>query len=143
MTITCAASSRAPISRYARQPLVTVPASATLREAAVTMRREGVGAVAVERGSRLGGILTEWDIVSALAADGDPDLEAVVGDMIVSVVTAQPDDTVLDVTLMMLDAEIGHVILVDAAGHGCGMVSLRDLIRPLIMAGDAPALPAD
>jgi len=49
----------------------TIVTDVTVREAADVMRREDVRAVPVVEGDKLVGIVTDWDIVDAFAAEGD------------------------------------------------------------------------
>src|SRR5437867_2926999 len=47
--------------------------------------------------------------------------------MTASVVTSPPDAAVREVAQLMRDRNVGSVVLVDAAGHPCGLVTDRDL----------------
>ena len=57
--------------------------------------------------------------------------------------SARPDDTVLDVALQMLDAGTRHLPVVDDLGRAQGMVSLRDLLRPLVLQAMTPPATTD
>jgi CBS domain-containing protein len=48
------------------------------------------------------------------------------------VISARPDDPQLDAAFIMLDDVIRHVPLVDEDGTVTGMVSMRDLLPPLL-----------
>jgi CBS domain-containing protein len=56
-----------------RSPVVIIERSATLRSAAIALRDGGVGTLAVMDGSSVGGVVSERDIVRALADGADPD----------------------------------------------------------------------
>jgi CBS domain-containing protein len=50
------------------------------------------------------------------------------------IVSLRPDDTVYDAGVDMLDLGIRHVPVLDEHGTVLGMVSIRDLLRPLLTA---------
>jgi len=116
-----------------REPVV-VPPQTSLRVAAQVMAEHSIGAVVVgiERGAV--GILSERDVVTALAAGADPDGATVAGAMSHDVVSVRPHDTLYDAAVDMLDLGIRHVPVLDDRGRALGMVSVRDLLRPLLTA---------
>jgi CBS domain-containing protein len=115
-------------------PVVTRP-DATLRETAHQLWEEGVGAAAVvEDEDRVVGIISERDIVARLAHGADPDATAVEQTMTRTVISARPDDRLLDVVLLMTDTGVRHVPVIDEDGEMSGMVSIRDMVRPLLVA---------
>jgi CBS domain-containing protein len=132
-------NTREPVAGLSHGPLVSIAPSATLREAAHQLYADTIGALVVIDAGGIAGVLTERDLVDALALGADPDVATVSTHLSAPVVTARPDDPVLDVALQMLDGGIRHVPLVDALGHPQGMVSLRDLIRPLVLQAMTPA----
>ncbi len=105
---------------------VTIAANANLREAAEALTEETIGVILVS-GAHLGALVSERDIVRALADGADPDSEQVGNVMALDVVTAHPDDSITDVTARMLDSEIRHVPVVED-DHVIGVVSTRDLL---------------
>ena len=116
-----------------REPVV-LPPQTSLRVAAQVMAEHSIGAVVVgiERGAV--GILSERDVVTALAAGADPDGATVAGAMSHDVVSVRPHDTLYDAAVDMLDLGIRHVPVLDDRGRALGMVSVRDLLRPLLTA---------
>jgi CBS domain-containing protein len=119
-----------------RPPVVVHPES-TLRAVAETLNEESIGAVVVrgERppgapGSRPEGVVSERDIVRALAEGLDPDTTRAEDVMTVDLASASPSDPVLTVVTRMLDNEIRHLPLVQD-GVVTGMVSERDVCRAL------------
>ena len=126
-------NTREPAITVGHQPLVTIPADATLRDAAGLLHAESIGALAVVDGRDLVGVIAERDIVDAVARRADLDIARVAHHLSSPVVSARPSDTVLDVSLQMLDAGTRHLPLVDDLDRPQGMVSLRDLLRPLVL----------
>jgi CBS domain-containing protein len=117
-----------------RPPVVTRP-GATLRAVARRLWEEGVGAAAVvDEEDRVIGIISERDIVARVAHGGDPDTTTAEQTMTRTVVSARPDDRLLDVVFLMTDAGVRHVPVIDEHGEMSGMVSIRDMVRPLLVA---------
>ncbi|HET8621157.1 MAG TPA: CBS domain-containing protein [Acidimicrobiales bacterium] len=108
---------------------VTVDESATLRNVAVLMRDKDLGDVVVTRGGRVGGIVTDRDIVvRAVAAGEDPD-GVLAGDICSSdLTTVPPEATVQEAARMMGDAAIRRLVVMDG-DEAVGIVSLGDIAR--------------
>jgi CBS domain-containing protein len=106
--------------------LVTVPADATVAEAAQVMSIHHVGAALIVDGDRLRGIFTERDIVRALAAEHDAAGHAVAGWMTADPITLGPDAKITEARDRMLEEGFRHIPVVEA-DRLIGIVSLRDL----------------
>jgi CBS domain-containing protein len=86
----------------------------------------------VERGRPIA-VLCERDVVAALARGIDPDTTRVREVMSRRLVSARPDDPVYEVAMQMIDEQIRHLPLLDDEGRLSGVVSSRDLLRPLLL----------
>lgn len=89
-----------------------------------------IGAVLVMRDDgRPAGILSERDIVRAVAADGAAALERPAGDLMTrDLVTGSPSDTVSQIMGVMTQRRIRHLpILQD--GELVGLVSIGDIVK--------------
>jgi len=107
--------------------LLTLEAEATLGAAAKRMAERGVGAVVVLAGERLAGILTERDILKAVATGFEPD--ARVSDwMTRHPETIESDDTTDHAAALMIHGGFRHLPVVDG-GEIKGILSIRDLMR--------------
>jgi CBS domain-containing protein len=105
--------------------LVQVGPEITLEEAARVMASRRVGSVLVYEGERLVGILTERDILRAVA---DAALGATVGTrMTAHPETIAPDETVERAAVLMLHGGFRHLPVVDGPTV-IGIVSMRDLV---------------
>lgn len=113
---------------------VTVPPEATLREAAVVMAREEIGAVVVVVEGRVGGVLSERDVVQAVANGDEVDDDRAEDVMAMEVVTASVDDTVAEAAQKMLEGSIRHLPVVDG-DKVAGVVSIRDVLAAYCGAG--------
>ena len=108
---------------------VTVDESATLRNVAVLMRDKDLGDVVVTRGGRVGGIVTDRDIVVRAVAGGEDPAALQAGDICSSdLTTVPPDATVEEAARMMGDAAIRRLVVMEG-GEAVGIVSLGDIAR--------------
>lgn len=115
-----------------RAPVFVAP-GVPLRGAAATMRAEGVGSLLVGDPGEVLGIITDRDLVAALAAGADPHVVPARAAMHEVVVSARPGDRLFEVAFQMLDGEIRHIPVADEWGRVRSMVSMRDLMRPLLL----------
>lgn len=101
----------------------------TLRQAAKLMAHRRVGAAVVNDSEMAGpGILTERDILLALAADKDPDAEQACDHLTSELVHASPDWTLVQAAAAMLRGGFRHLVVTDAGGV-TGVLSVRDVVR--------------
>ena len=116
--------------RDAMTPTVlTIGPAHTLRQAAKQMRARHVGAAVVLDPEADGpGILTERDVLDAVAADQDPDRELAADHLTPDAVVATPDWPLTDAAAAMLAGGFRHLVVCDA-GEVVGVLSVRDLLR--------------
>ncbi len=110
--------------------LLTVEASLPLAEAAKQMNERSVGAVLVLEHDRVVGILTERDVLRAVALGTSSDAD-VGAWMTRGPETIEPTDSVAHAASMMIHGGFRHLPVVDA-GKPVGIVSIRDLMRVVI-----------
>jgi CBS domain-containing protein len=113
-------------------PLFVAP-NDTLRHVARTMWERSVGALLVGRPRDLLGIISERDLATALARGADPDTATAASAMSADIVSLRPGDTLYDAGIDMLDVGIRHVPVIDEHGEVQAIVSVRDLLRPLLV----------
>ncbi len=110
----------------------TVAPDETLEQAARLLEDRRVGAMIVLDGEAVVGILSERDIVSAVARDGQDALgRAVDCCMTRDVVYASPNETVDQLLGRMTNRRIRHLPVVHG-GKLCGIVSIGDLVKSKI-----------
>ena len=124
---------RHPVREVMTRPAVTVEDGATLREAAHKLWTHSVGVVIVEKDGRPVGLLSERDVVGALGCGSDPDVVVARDVMTPHMLIADPGDRMLTAVLDMVDRGIRHLPVFDAAGRCEGVVSMRDLVRPMLV----------
>ena len=110
--------------------VATIRSDATVAEAVDTLNRERIGALVVsESGEGVDGILSERDIVMALANHGGDLLARPISDIMTrSVVTCEPSDTVAELMAEMTSRRIRHFPVM-SDGRLCGIVSIGDLVK--------------
>jgi CBS domain-containing protein len=112
-------------------PLLAVEPGASLAEVARRMRVEDCGSAAVMSADRLLGIITERDLVQAIADGIDPRQTTAALTMSVDPMTVSPDDDVAVVAMRMIALGIRHLPVLDASGNPIGMLSARSLSAAL------------
>jgi CBS domain-containing protein len=98
-----------------------------LCEAADVMTAAAVGALIMGDGDPPDGIVSERDLVSALAARKDPATTRTEEVAHTSLVWCDADATVTEVAELMMEQYVRHV-LVEDEGRLVGIVSARDLL---------------
>ncbi len=115
------------VANHMTKDLLTVEADTKLGDAAKRMAERGVGAVVVLANERLAGILTERDILKAVATGFEPDTR--VSDwMTRHPETIESDDSTDHAAALMIHGGFRHLPVVDA-GEVKGILSIRDLMR--------------
>jgi len=111
--------------------VATVDQSASLADAAARLRDLGIGALVVANdGAHIDGILSERDIVRALAAHGASALGRTVGSvMSTDVVTCACGDSVDSLMASMTDRRIRHLPVIDDDRALVGIVSIGDVVK--------------
>jgi CBS domain-containing protein len=109
---------------------VSVDEKMTLRSLAGTLSELAMGCVLVRRDNDWAGIISERDVLAALASDADPDAVWAADVMTEEIVTVDADETVLDAARRMTERDVRHLMVVDD-GKVVGMVSMRDLFGRL------------
>jgi CBS domain-containing protein len=109
------------------EPLVVAPED-TLGEVAERMTGDDVGAVIVKDYGRMIGILTERDLLQAMAARVHSSDARVRQWMTADPITASADADAEEAAQIMLEQGFRHLPVVDEAGNVTGIVSLRRVV---------------
>jgi CBS domain-containing protein len=111
--------------------LYTVSPETRLSEVAREMRLEDADSVAVMSGDRLVGIITERDLVRAIADGVNPKQATAQVVMTPGPATVDADEDVSVVAMKMMSLGIRHLPVVDVDGRPVGLVSARNLVAVL------------
>jgi CBS domain-containing protein len=120
-----------PVARnHMSTELLTVDPSAPVTEVAKRMVAKDVGAVLVFEEGAICGILTERDVLRAVA-DGLDDATLVRERMTANPETLDADDTTEHAAVLMIHGGFRHLPVVEQ-GEVVGVLSIRDLMRVVL-----------
>ncbi len=115
--------------------VLTVGPAHTLRQAAQQMAERKVGAALVYDPDGEGpGILTERDVLLAVAAGQDPETELVGDHLTADAVSAEPDWNLERAASAMVKGGFRHLVVCEGPSV-VGVLSVRDLVRAWSPAG--------
>ena len=120
--------------------LIGLPDSKSLADAAQLLTQEKIGALVVRNaGGEMIGILSERDIVRAVARDGASVLETAVSSIMTKdVICCTPTDSVAEVMGMMTARRFRH-LPVKSNGKLIGMVSIGDVVKARVEEAEGEA----
>ena len=112
--------------------VLTVAPDAAAVEAARTMNERRVGALVVRRGQgKLEGIISERDIVVALAEQGPEASGRPVSSLMTPaerLITCAPTDSIAHIMAVMTDRRIRHLPVIES-GRLAGIISIGDIVK--------------
>ncbi len=106
-----------------------------------TLAQHRIGAVLViERDGTVSGIVSERDIVRALAGGGEATLRMTAGQLMTRVLyTLTPQSHVQEGLRLMTDRRVRHLPVLEKDGRLAGMVSIGDLVKHRIAEAEQEA----
>jgi len=117
------------VSQLVSRKPVTVDLKTSIKDATKVMRREGVGSlVIVDNDFRPVGIVTERDIVYAIAQDipiDTPISEIMSRDP----VSINGGSDVSEAVALMTSRGIRHLVVINNEGRTIGVISVRDVVK--------------
>ena len=117
------------ILRAKGHDVVTITATRTVLDAAQLLVDENIGGLVVVEGERPTGILTERDILRLAArAPGELGSTEVGAAMTRDLITAKPDDQLVDMMDLMTESRIRHLPIMDG-DRLAGIISIGDLLN--------------
>jgi CBS domain-containing protein len=121
--------------------VLTIGPTHTLRDAARQMSARKVGAAVVMDPERTHpGIITERDVLDAVAAGQDLDVEQVGAHLTEDIVAASPNWSLTDAASAMVAGGFRHLVVCEASDV-VGMLSVRDVVRVSFAVGPAEPAP--
>ncbi|HSK24662.1 MAG TPA: CBS domain-containing protein [Egicoccus sp.] len=121
------------VANVVRTPIAIVSPSATLEEAAGLLTADELGLLVVVGPNGIRGVISERDLVAAVADGADLAIERV-ADHASPDVLSVPESATLDETArLMRDAGIRHLV-VTRRDEPVGVVSIRDVLDALLSA---------
>ena len=111
--------------------MLSVDPETPIAEVAREMQMNDSDSVAVMSGGRLVGIITERDLVRAIAEGVDPQQVRANVLMTADPATVDADEDVAVVAVKMMRLGVRHLPVVNKAGKPVGLVSARNLVAML------------
>ena len=110
--------------------VITIWPGASLRSAVERMAKRNVGAlVVVDDAGKVVGMVSEREVVHALAETGERALAEAVADLMPRrLITCGPDDRLADLMAVMTEHRVRHLPVVED-GRLVGLVSIGDLVK--------------
>ncbi len=130
------------VSEGMTELVLTVGPDHTLREAAAAMREKSVGAAVVIDPDAPGpGVITERDVLHAVARGQNPDEERVAGHQTSRLTFAEPGWSLEHAAQTMVRGGFRHLVVLDGS-EMVGILSMRDIVRVWSGLGAACDVPA-
>jgi signal-transduction protein with cAMP-binding, CBS, and nucleotidyltransferase domain len=114
-----------------KAPVVTIEPKRSVREAAQLMQDNVIGSVVVHEGGRAMGIMTERDVLRAVAEGRDVEQTSVDDLMTKNLVTGGPNWDVVVAASVMTAHRIRHLV-VQEQDRVLGVLSLRDVLSTFL-----------
>ena len=114
-----------------KAPVVTIEPGRSVREAARLMQDNVIGSVVVHEGGRAVGIMTERDVLRAVAEGRDVEQTSVDDLMTKNLVTGAPNWDVVVAASVMTAHRIRHLV-VQEQDRVLGVLSLRDVLSTVL-----------
>lgn len=111
--------------------LVTVPLTASVRDAADLMTERKIGSVLVERSGHIVGIVTETDIIRDVVSAGDLPHKVLVRDIMSSPLIGIDEKRPITEAADLMERNGTRHLAVMSYGAIVGVLSVRDLLRPV------------
>jgi CBS domain-containing protein len=109
--------------------VLTIGPTHTLRDAAREMSARKIGAAVVMDTDRANpGIITERDVLDAVGAGQDLDIEQVGAHLTEDIVAASPEWSLDDAATAMVSGGFRHLVVCEGS-EVVGMLSVRDVVR--------------
>lgn len=110
--------------------VVTAGPQLTVRQAAIYLRDNHIGAIViVDRNDKIAGILTERDIVAAIAKTGADCLEKPISSVMWGNVHRCEENTTVDEIMEMMSTFRARHLPVEKEGRLVGIISIGDVVK--------------
>jgi CBS domain-containing protein len=121
----------APVGPLVQAAVATIGPSATLRDAVEALASDGLGLLVVVDANGVHGVISERDVITAVADGLELESERVRDHCADDIVSVKEDTSVEDAARQMAAAGIRH-LAVSRGGDIFGVVSIRDVLPVLI-----------
>jgi len=126
------------LERKGREVVTTEP-DATVEALSRLLTKRGIGAALVVSGDQIRGVVSERDIIQAIAMHGPPALDMSVEEvMTTELEVCNPEDRIDEIMSMMTERRIRHVPVLDDR-RLVGIVSIGDVVKHRVQEIEAEA----
>jgi CBS domain-containing protein len=119
-----------PVREIMSRGAISIDEKLTLRSVAAVLAELDIGVALIARPDGSAGIVSERDVVRALADGADADEIWAADVMVEDLVLVEPDDSIVDAAERMTAEQVRHVAVVER-GTIVGVVSARDALAVL------------
>ena len=121
--------------------VISISPESTMLETAKVLRENKIGAIlACDEGGKMCGVISERDLVIAIAKHGGEVLDKNVGDfMTTGVYTCKEEHSIKHVMEVMTSRRIRHLPVVGDDGSIIGMISIGDVVKERMSETEAEA----
>jgi CBS domain-containing protein len=119
------------IENHVVRTVVSLPETATLCDAASVMNAHGIGSLGVRKDERLIGLVTEREVMAAIAAGADPVRTPIRERMQPAAAAVAPGATERECAELMRAHHTRHLAVVED-GQMIGLISLLDLVELVV-----------
>ena len=110
--------------------VVTGGTQLTVRQSAVYLNENHIGAIViVDRNDRIAGILTDRDIVAAIAKSGAECLDKPISSIMWGNVHRCDEDTTVDQLMQLMSSQRARHVPVEKEGRLVGIISIGDVVK--------------
>lgn len=122
-----------PVTGFVSEAVTRLQPTMSLRDAATALQHDDVSLAVVGDEDSIEGVISERDLVRAVALGLDPDGHTVAEMESDSLRWAAATATVDDVAEEMLEAYVRHILVCNDDGTLAGVVSMRDLLTAYLV----------
>lgn len=120
------------VSAFVSPDVVKLDPATSLRSAAESLQTNDVGLAVIGKGADVEGVISERDLVNAIADGRDLDTTTVADVESASLNWAVTTSSIDTVAEEMLETYVRHILVRDEDGALAGVVSMRDMLTAML-----------
>ena len=118
------------VSNIMTKKVIVANESDSVQKVAMLLRTNNIRGLPIVAKNKIVGILTERDIVSKVVAENKSPREITAGKiMSPKIITAEPDNSIMDIAKLMSANNVGRIPVVDKKGNLVGIVTETDITK--------------
>lgn len=118
------------VSNIMTKKVAVANAKDTVQKVAMLMRKHNIRGIPIAEKNKIVGMLTDKDIVSKVVAENKSARDITAGEiMSPKIITASPDDSIMEVAKIMYANDVGRIPVIDKKGNLVGIVTETDITK--------------